>query len=157
MRRVVGSVSVPLAWPLRFGILTALLGVGAHAHATDFWWDGTSVYGGSRVPTLQGGKGNWDTTLTNWDIAATGDADFAWVNGGNRANFGGITYDVTQGMPITISDIGFASGAANVGLNGATLSLVGEPLIDIVSNGNYVTGNSASAGTSGLTKSGAGA
>ena len=128
----------------------------SQAQATDFWWDGGTVNGGNPAANPQGGNGTWNTSLTNWDNAAIGGADVAWVNGDNHAIFvGGIAYTVTLGTPITAGDITVASGGADVTMNGSALTLVGTPVIDIGSGGNLVI-NSAVAGTSGLTKVGTG-
>ena len=124
--------------------------------ATDFWWDGGTVNGGN--PAREPARRQWhlEHHLTNWDNAATGGADVAWVNGDNHAIFvGGIAYTITLGTPITAGDITVASGGTDVTMNGSTLTLVGTPVIDIGSGGNLVI-NSAVAGTSGLTKAGTG-
>ena len=130
------------------------LAAAAPAAAQDLFWDGGTVNGGNPAANANGGTGTWDTTITNWDTAATGGADTAWVNGNNNAFFGGTGGTVTLGVPIAAQNLNFT--ATGYTLTGGTFT-VGGVTPTITSNaGVSTTISSILAGTAGLTKAGTG-
>ena len=146
------SCSAPRRSVRLLAVPTLLALACAQANATDFYWDGGNANGGTAGPNASGGTGTWNTTLTNWDSAATSGVDSAWVNGDNHAFFpSGGNYTVTLGTPITAGDL--TSNGGNVTLTGSTLTLTGTPVLD--GSGNLIIASILD-GTAGLTKTGEG-
>jgi len=139
-------------WPLRLGILTALMALYAPAHAADRYWDpnGTAVN--------WGGTATWNTTSPFWSPNGDGVSGpySSWNNATlDNAIFGGTSGTVTLGAPITVHNITFASNGYT--LTGGTLTLDGvTPTIDSGNGAVTQTISSVIHSTSGLTKAGTG-
>jgi fibronectin-binding autotransporter adhesin len=142
------------AWPLRLGILTALMATGATVHAADRFWDpnGTGVG--------LGGAGTWDLSSLLWSPNGDGvSGPYAtWNNTTfDDATFGGATAGVvTLGTPLNVHDLTFQ--ITGYTLTGGTLTLGGTaPTISAgTTTAMTTTINSVIAGTAGLAKTGAG-
>ena len=136
-------------WGARLLPLALLLDLAAvPAAAQNFHWDGGTVNGGNPAANANGGTGTWNTTITNWDTAATGGASTAWVNGNNNAFFGGTGGTVTLGVPVTAQNVTFTVGGYT--LAGNTLTL-GGTTPTITGTGTI---SSVIAGTAGMTTGG---
>ncbi len=121
--------------------------------ATTLYWDGTDTT--AAVPDANGGAGTWDTTLTNWNNAATAGSPAAWPSTSTLDDdaFFGVTGGavVIDAGGITANQITF--DVADYSLSGGTLTLDGSSP-GIVANGNATIGSIIS-GAAGLVKSGA--
>ncbi|MBB4633681.1 beta strand repeat-containing protein [Sphingosinicella soli] len=129
----------------------ALLALAAPAHAEDRNWDAN----GTAIGT--GGTGTWNLDNLNWSPSAdgvSGPYSLPWSNAAlDNAIFGGTAGTVTLGAPIVVHNLTF--NAAGFTLTGSTLTLSGlSPTI--ATNSGNTTINSVIAGSSGLTKAGAG-
>ena len=141
--------------------LSALVALGlpavAHAQDQDRYWDANGTGTGS------GGDGTWNTTdpvwsesnsdvlgpYRIWDNSALDNAIFGVTAGGTTTTVGTVT--LTE--PITVHNMTFQR-VNNWVISGNTLTLGGtNPTINTINN---ATINSIIAGTSGLTKTGAG-
>ncbi len=91
-------------------------------HAAPLYWDGNDT-----TADANGGFGTWDTTLTNWDTAATAGTSVAWPStstGDDDASFGGTGGAVTiAAAGITANSVTFT--AASYILGGGKLTLDG--------------------------------
>ncbi|MGN7726536.1 autotransporter-associated beta strand repeat-containing protein [Luteimonas sp. 22616] len=132
--------------------LATVLAAGAPSvtHAEDRYWDANGTAVGS------GGSGTWNLSNLNWsptNDGVSGPFEFPWNNSLlDNAIFGGVTGTVNLGDPIAVHNLTF--NTAGYVLNGGTLTLGGaSPTISTV---GATTINSIIAGTSGLTKAGAG-
>src|SRR5688572_26161934 len=139
------------AWPLRIGVLLALLAVYTPADAANRFWDvnGTAV--------LRGGTGTWDTTSAFWSPNGDGvSGPFSpWNNGAlDDAFFGGTAGTVTLGTGITVHNLTFEANGYTI--TGNTLTLGGVTPTISTNVGIGATINSIIAGTAGLTKAGTG-
>jgi len=131
-----------------------LLAVASPAQAEDRHWDAN----GTSVGT--GGTGVWNLGNLNWSPSGDGVSGpyiAPWDNAAlDNAIFGGTAGTVTLGAPITVHNLTF-----NVGgyvLTGGTLTLAGvNPTISTIGTNTGAIINSIIAGSSGLTKAGAGA
>ena len=119
------------------------------AHAANLTWDITPGAVGPGDSAITGGAGTWDLANGNWTVDA-GVNNIAWTNG-DSAIFGGAGGVVTLGAAITVDDITFST--AGYSIAGGTLTLAGTPAITTTADAAI---SSALAGTSGLTKLGAG-
>ena len=123
-------------------VLTALiaLAIGSDAPAADLYWSGV---------------GTWDTSAQNWSTTPGGPYDQAiWNNAAaDAATFEGTAGSVTLGGPITAASVTF--GVDGYTITGDTLTLAGTPSVTLGS-GLSATIASVIAGSSGLTKAGAG-
>jgi fibronectin-binding autotransporter adhesin len=137
-------------WPLRLGVLTALLTLHAPAYAVDRYWDvnGTSL--GS------GGTGTWNTTSPFWSPNNDGVSGpySAWNNAAlYDAYFGGTAGTVTLGSAITAHNLTFQTNGYS--LTGGGLTLGGtNPTITVTTGTTTIA--PAITSTSGFTKAGAG-
>ena len=135
-------------WPLRLGILTALLALHAPAHAVDRYWD----VNGTSLGT--GGTGTWNTTNPFWSPNNDGVSGpySAWNNAAlYDAYFGGTAGTVTLGGAITAHNITFQINGYS--LTGGSLTLSGTtPTLSVTSG--TATIDSPITSTSGLTKAG---
>jgi fibronectin-binding autotransporter adhesin len=140
------------AWPLRIGILLALLSLHVPAEAANRYWDANGTAVGS------GGTGTWDTTSAFWSASTDGvSGPFSpWNNAAlDDAFFGGTAGTVTLGGPISVHNLTFLSNGYTI--SGGTLTLGGTaPTIDTGNGAVNQTINSIIAGSAGLTKSGTG-
>jgi autotransporter-associated beta strand protein len=109
-------------------------------HAATFYWDGTDTT--AAVPDANGGAGTWDTTLTNWNNAATAGSPVAWPSASTLdddaffgATGGAVTIDAGG---ITANQITF--DVADYSLSGGTLTLDGSSP-GIATNGNATIGS----------------
>jgi fibronectin-binding autotransporter adhesin len=137
-------------WPLRLGVLIALMAAYVPAMAADRWWDANGTGVGL------GGTGTWNTTDALWSPNSDGVSGpySVWNNAAlDDAFFGGTpTGTVTLGVPITVHNITLGGGYT---LAGNTLTLGGlAPTISVTSGSATIS--SAIAGSAGLTKSGGG-
>jgi hypothetical protein len=139
----------------RLTILPAFIllsGSTAIATAADITWDTAATAG------IQGGAGNWDTSLTNWTTDG-GATNIAWDNANNAADTA--VFGVTGGA-VTLTEaiqLGGIKTSGNIGgyiLSGASLNF-GASLGSIdtssltTSGANLFTINSPLSGTGGLT------
>ncbi len=131
-----------------------VLCLGQAASAGILTWDGSDTL----TSGAQGGAGTWDASLLNW---WNGSADVVWPGSGtdNDALFANTAGTVTLGSAITANDLTFnttgyiLSGAQTLTLNGTT------PTITTATGVTTTIGNNTAtviAGSSGLTKTGAG-
>ncbi|MGY0556947.1 autotransporter-associated beta strand repeat-containing protein [Lysobacter sp. A421] len=125
-------------------------GVPTVTHAEDRYWDANGTAVGS------GGSGTWNLSNLNWSPNGDGvSGPFAlpWSNALlDNAIFGGTAGTVNLGDPIAVHNLTF--NTAGYVLTGNTLTLGGaSPTITAAGS---ATINSIIAGTSGLTKAGAG-
>ncbi|MCL1635850.1 autotransporter-associated beta strand repeat-containing protein [Luteimonas sp. SX5] len=138
------------AWPLRVGIVLALLALCAPAQAADRWWDpnGTAIG--------LGGAGTWNTSNAFWSINNDGvSGPFSpWNNAAlDDAFFAGTAGAVTLGGPITVHNITFQTNGYTI--TGGTLTFSGvDPTISVTTGAATIS--SLINGTSGLTKAGGG-
>jgi fibronectin-binding autotransporter adhesin len=120
------------------------------ARAEDRYWDPNGTAVGS------GGTGTWNLGNLNWSPNGDGvSGPFVepWNNADlDTAIFGGTGGTVTVGVPVTVGNITFSS--AGYVLNGSAITL-GGVTPTVTADGN-ATINSVLAGTTGLTKAGAG-
>lgn len=142
--------------------LCALACATTAASAADRWWDaGTIDIATAGNAASAGGAGNWNSSLLNWD-QGNGLAHAAWSNAANdTAIFGGAGSNVTLLGGVTAGRLIFSQSSGTYNLIGAqTLTLAGANP-SIINSGAVTIGNSTNAtviaGTSGLSKSGAGA
>jgi autotransporter-associated beta strand protein len=116
------------------------------------YWDGTDTT--AAVPDANGGAGTWDTTLTNWNNAATAGSPVAWPSTStldDDAIFGAAGGAVTiDAGGITANQITF--DVAGYSLSGGALTLDGSSP-GVVTNGNATIGSTIN-GAAGLVKSG---
>lgn len=137
-----------LAWPLRLGVLLALLTLYPATQAADRYWDTN----GNAVGL--GGTGIWNGSILFWNSSSTGTAGtmFAWDNAAlDNAIFGGTAGTVTLGAPITAHNLQFQ--VWNFTLTGSTLTLAGTtPTIYMA----RTTIGSTLAGSNGVTFNGQG-
>jgi fibronectin-binding autotransporter adhesin len=148
--RAIEPSALTQAWPLRLGILAALMALYAPARAADRYWDvnGTSL--GS------GGTGTWNTTSAFWSPNNDGVSGpySAWNNAAlDDAFFGGTAGTVTLGGAITAHNLTFQTNGYS--LTGGSLTLGGTTPTLSVTTGT-TTIDSPITSTSGLTKAGAG-
>ena len=152
--------SIYFCQPICFVATIALALSAVPAFAAPLYWDGADT-----GVDAQGGTGIWNTTLTNWDTAATGGTDSAWGTSGNTnvANFGGTGGTVTLGAnlgatgayPNSINvtagnyvidqagfDLSFRGSAINVS-SGATLEIKGGTITLQNTGSLSVTGTNA--------------
>ncbi len=133
-----------------FFVAIALSAFTVPTQAGILYWDGTDT-----TADADGGNGNWDTVLTNWDTLAIAGADAAWPSTGtdNDAVFGGTADTVTiDPAGVTANDIlfntaGYVIGGGQLTLNGTTPTITNAAAARI---------NSVIAGSVGLVKAGAG-
>lgn len=148
--RAIEPSALTQAWPLRLGILAALMALYAPARAADRYWDvnGTSL--GS------GGTGTWNTTSAFWSPNNDGVSGpySAWNNAAlDDAFFGGTAGTVTLGGAITAHNLTFQTNGYS--LTGGSLTLGGTTPTLSVTTGT-ATIDSPITSTNGLTKAGAG-
>lgn len=122
-------------------------------HGADLTWDGSTS-----TPGLQDDAGAWNTTDLNRWYNTTTSAYQVWSNAvPDFAIFGagsGAAGSVSLATPITASGLRFdAAGSGAYTLTGSTLTLAGTP---VVTANVDATLSSILAGTSGMTKEGAG-
>ena len=122
--------------------------------AQTLYWDGGTVNGGNPAPNANGGTGTWNNTLTNWDTAATGGADSAWVNGADAAFTGTAGTVTVDPAGVAAHSLVFANGGWLV--NGGTITMTGASPSITASFQDAGTINSVIAGTNGLTTGGNG-
>ncbi len=137
-------------WPLRLGILMALMTVCFPVSAANRWWDPNNTAVGF------GGTGTWNATDPFWSPNNDGVSGpySAWNNAAlDDAFFGGTAGTLTLGGPITAHNLNFLVDGYT--LSGSTLTLAGVTPTISVSSG-FATINSVVAGSAGLTKTGAG-
>jgi fibronectin-binding autotransporter adhesin len=139
---------------IRFNpFLTALcaIAVACPLQAGILYWDGINT-----STNADGGNGDWDTSLTNWDTLAAAGLDTAWpslTTPDDDAVFGGIAGTVTVAAGgVTANSLTF--NTANYVLQGGKITLNGTT--PSISNAVAATINSEIGGTGGLTKTGAG-
>ena len=141
---------------IRFNpFLTALcaIAVACPLQAGILYWDGINT-----STNADGGNGDWDTSLTNWDTLAAAGLDTAWpslTTPDDDAVFGGIAGTVTVAAGgVTANSLTF--NTANYVLQGGKITLNGTT--PSISNAVAATINSEIGGTEavGLTKAGAG-
>ncbi len=133
-----------------FFVAIALSAFTVPTQAGILYWDGTDT-----TADADGGNGDWDTVLTNWDTLAIAGADAAWPSTGtdNDAVFGGTAGTVTiEPAGVTANDIlfntaGYIIGGGQLTLNGTTPTITNAAAARI---------NSEIAGSVGLVKAGAG-
>jgi autotransporter-associated beta strand protein len=127
----------------------------ATLQATTLYWDGADT-----TADADGGAGTWNTTLTNWNDAATGGVSVAWPassTGDDDAVFAGEAGLVTideggiTANDITFSTAGYTITGTLLTLDGATNVLEASP-----NNNNVATISAPISSTNGLTKSGSG-
>ncbi|MHA6644790.1 beta strand repeat-containing protein [Mesorhizobium sp. A623] len=132
-------------------LLATGLTVGSAA-AADRYWDPNATTPG------YGGAGAWDLTAQTWSPSDDGVSGpyTAWGNSASdNAIFGGTAGTVTLGSPITAGGLTFNLGGYT--LSGGVLTLGGvTPTISTIGSNTGVIINSVIAGSSGLTKAGAG-
>ncbi|MGY0798534.1 autotransporter-associated beta strand repeat-containing protein [Lysobacter sp. A286] len=125
-------------------------GVPSVTHAEDRYWDANGTAVGS------GGSGTWNLSNLNWSPNGDGvSGPFAlpWSNALlDNAIFGGTAGTVNLGDPIAVQNLNF--NTAGYVLTGGTLTLGGAS--PTITTAGSATINSIIAGTSGLTKAGAG-
>lgn len=123
--------------------------------AANVTWDITPGAVGVGDTAVTGGTGTWNTTNGNWTIDA-GANNLAWVNANNdTAVFGGTAGTVSLGAAITAGGLTFNTTGYTV--TGNTLTLAGTtPTVTVTSAGDSATISSVIAGSTGLTKAGAG-
>ncbi|SOD51569.1 autotransporter-associated beta strand repeat-containing protein [Pseudoxanthomonas wuyuanensis] len=139
-------------WPLRLGILMALVALCAPAQAADRWWDPNNTAIGL------GGSGTWNAGSAFWSPNNDGVSGpySAWNNGAlDDAFFGGTAGTVTLDGSITVHNLTFVTNGYI--LNGGTLILDGvDPTIHTGNGAVTQTINSVINSTSGLNKAGTG-
>jgi autotransporter-associated beta strand protein len=137
-------------------VAAALIGIGVstapRAKAANLYWDANGTTPGT------GDSGNWDNSSAFWSTTSAGtDASIIGsFSSADIAYFTGTAGTATLTGPITIGGLVF--NGADFTVTGDTLTLAassGAPTISVTS-GNVATLSSIVAGTSGLTKSGAG-
>jgi len=120
----------------------ALVAVQPAQASTTLYWDGGTVNAPDPGDGASaGGDGTWNTTIKNWDAGAV-PPHVAWINANiDDAVFGGGSYTVTLGTPITVGNLTI-SASGDKQFTGSTLTLAGTggtagtPLITWMSNGN---------------------
>jgi len=119
------------------------------AHAADLFWDGNDT-----TADADGGAGTWDTTLTNWDDAATGGSNATWDNVNNDiAIFGGTAGTVSLGTGITVGGLTFNTDGYLIQTDTLTFGAAGSIFTD---TGVSATISSILAGSAAIEKTGAG-
>ncbi len=93
--------------------------------AATLYWDGGIINGGDPTANANGGAGNWNNALTNWDTLAAGGADTAWT-AGDIAVFSGTGATVTLTDNITVGGLTF--NKVNGGTTYYTLNANGNTL-----------------------------
>jgi autotransporter-associated beta strand protein len=125
---------------------SALIAI-SYTHAAPLYWDDDDTTGDA-----DGGTGTWNTSLTNWDDAATSGTDATWDNGNfDTAIFGGTAGTVTLGTGITVGGLQFDAAGYTVTGNTLTFGTAGN----IVTNAD-ATISSTLAGSGTITKTGSG-
>jgi fibronectin-binding autotransporter adhesin len=133
-------------------LLIASFQPGQGLRAANFYWDSDADATGNVVDgTNLGGTGSWDLGTANWwDTVGM----VIWPNStADTAVFAGTAGIVTLATPLSVGSLQFDSSGYQ--LTGSTLTLGGAATIS-VSAGNHAGVLSDIAGTSGLTKTGAG-
>ena len=133
-------------------VASALFAGTASSQAATYYWDSDATAAGNNATTGAGlgGTGTWDLTLANWwDLTN----DILWPNLADTAIFTGTAGTVTLGVPITTGGLTFNTDGYT--LTGSTLTLAGPATIN-AAFGTVAKIDSIVAGTSGLTKTGAG-
>ena len=95
------------------------------ARATNTFWDGGTVSIGTNGDGASaGGTGNWNTTLTNWDVGVS--PHVAWVNANNDAAvFNGTAGTVTITAPVTAGALSFGTTGYTIAGSGANILTLG--------------------------------
>ena len=139
----------PFFRPARFVATLAIALTALPAQAGSLFWDGTTS-----TANADGGNGNWDTTLTNWDTLATAGADSVWTNANNdTAVFGGAAGTVSLGAGIQVGGLQFDTAGYLVQSNTLTFGTSGN----IVTNADATINSAlATTGASVITKTGSG-
>lgn len=138
-------------WPLRVGIMAALLALHAPARAVDRYWDvnGTGIG--------NGGTGTWNTTSAFWSPNNDGVSGpySAWNNAAlYDAFFGGTAGTVTLSGAITAHNLTFQTNGYS--LTGGSLTLGGtSPTIEVTAGTTTIASPITSTGA--WVKAGAGA
>ena len=117
------------------------------------YWDGSDTTGNA-----DGGNGNWDTVLTNWNDAATAGADIVWSNASPMyAIFGGAAGTVNVEDTIEFGLLSFKTDGYTVSDldDDGTLRLAGLSVLSADSNVTVEISEQLT-GTNGLIKTGAG-
>jgi autotransporter-associated beta strand protein len=109
----------------------------------------------SGATTANGGTGTWNTTTSEWRSGSPTGTLVAWSNSAdNDAYFPASSGTVTLGTGVTAESLTF--NASGYSIAGSTLTLSGGSGQISVPSGDTATISSALAGSSGLTKVGAG-
>ena len=130
----------------------AILALTSTAQAATYTWD--PIPGGG----ANDGNGSWDTTTLNWWSTSAG-TDTTWTTTGTDTaafgNGGADPYTVAVSSSVGVGGITFNAGSSYT-ISGGTIVLGGAaPTIAVNASGGTIS--STMAGSSGLTKTGAGA
>lgn len=129
-----------------------------HAHAADVTWDTSPGTVGGGDSAIIGGTGTWDTANGNWTTDA-GVNNIAWNNSNNdTAVFGGtagtVTIDTLDNLGVTVGGLTF--NTSNYILAGATGETLTFGAAGDIANSGTATISAVIAGSSTITKTGAG-
>ena len=104
--------------------VSAMLSIFSQSFAATLYWDGTST-----TVNADGGVGNWNNSLTNWDTLAAGGADTAWTAGDTAvftnaalASIVTLTDNITVGGLTFNSRNNLSGSSYTLNTNGNTLS-----------------------------------
>ena len=127
------------SFPAIVAIAIGLAFTPSGAGAATLYWDGTDS-----TADADGGSGTWNTTLVNWDSAATAGSAATWSNSTpDSAVFGGTAGTVTLGGAITANSV--TLGVDGYTITGQTLTVAGG---GITANGDTaIASNMALGGT----------
>lgn len=129
--------------------------------AAVLYWDGTDTT--AAVPDANGGAGDWDTSMTNWNDAATAGNAMAWPSSGtdNDAVFGtpaglvSIDAGGVSANDLTFGLTGYSVEGGTITLNGTTNIITSTAPVSNSPVTN-LTISAPLAGTNGFTKAGVG-
>lgn len=143
---------------IALGVMCVFLcSAGALLQASTFYWDGGFVNLTTPGNGLsEGGAGNWNTSLTNWD---NGTAHQAWPTSGldNDAVFAGVGAAINLASSVAVNELNFVSADYSITgspVNAITLNGSGSKIV--VADDTSVTIGSVISGSVGLTKAGNG-
>jgi fibronectin-binding autotransporter adhesin len=127
------------------------------SQAANFYWDGgTADFLTDGDGASDGGSGDWNTTLLNWDNGAS--PHIAWPSSGtdNDAIFSGLVGTVTLTSGVTANDLTFNTSGYIIQGSNLTLNGDGVTAPTITTNAGTATISSIISGSNGLKTAGTG-
>ncbi len=111
-----------------------MLGLNAHAQSLLYWGGGNSDIIGPQVPT--GGVGQWDNTIRNWAVDASGTAYTNWQSGA-IAVFNAAGGSITNTANLVVGGLstpGTSSIEFRANVNGLSMTMTNTPVLNLGQN-----------------------